>query len=160
MVQSMILTARREHRALQHIDVGLGLVLSENVAEVLEPGLEAHHPGLAKGVDRRVGHLTEVLPEEVRQGPVLVGQHRQRRVVAHRADRLLGVLDHRGQDQLQLLEGQPRRQLTAHQRRQMVDHLVLAVEASLLKVHGDHPARRDVQLGPDAAFVDAGHAGL
>ena len=48
-----------------------------------------------KRVDRRVGHLAEVLPEVVAERPVARRQHRGRRVVAHRADRLLAVLGHR-----------------------------------------------------------------
>ena len=55
----------------------------------------AHHPMLAQAVDRRVGHLAEVLPEVVAERPVARRQHRGRRVVAHRADRLLAVLGHR-----------------------------------------------------------------
>jgi hypothetical protein len=72
-----------QHGAFQHVDVGLGLVLGEDVAEVLEARLQAHHPRLAQRVDGRVGHLAEVLAEEVREWPVLFRQHRQRRVVAH-----------------------------------------------------------------------------
>ena len=93
-----------QHRAFQHIDVGLGLVLGQDVAEVLEPGLQAHHRRFAQAVNRRVGDLAEVLAEEVAERAVAVGQHRQRRVVAHRADGLLGLLDHRGEDQLHVFQ--------------------------------------------------------
>jgi hypothetical protein len=64
-LQHALVHAGGEHRALQHVDVGLGLVLGQDVAEVLEPGAQAHHAGLAQRVDRRVGHLAEVLAEEV-----------------------------------------------------------------------------------------------
>ena len=49
------------------------------------------------------------------QAAIMVGQHGERRVVAHRADRFLGVLDHRMQDQLEILEVQPKATLAAAQ---------------------------------------------
>ena len=52
---------------------------------------DAHHDRLADRVDRRVRHLREQLLEvRVEERPP-VGEHGERRVVAHRADRLLGV---------------------------------------------------------------------
>ena len=39
-------------------------------------------------IDRRVRDLAEILPEIMRQRPVAVREHRERRVVAHRAHRL------------------------------------------------------------------------
>jgi hypothetical protein len=117
MVQSMTATffwpirsmdalvhAGGQDRAVQHVDVGLGGVLGQDVAEVLEPGLQAHHAGFAQGIDRRVGHLAEVLAEEVAERPVLFGQHGQRRVVAHRADGFLALLDHGGEDHFQVFQ--------------------------------------------------------
>src|SRR3546814_12185625 len=60
--------------------------------------------------------LAEVLAEEVVQAAILVGEDGDRRIVAHRADRLLLVLDHRMQDQLQILHRPADRDLTAAQR--------------------------------------------
>ena len=45
----------------------------------------------------------------------LVRDDRERGVVAHRADRFLGVLDHRREDQLHLLHGEARGDLAAAQ---------------------------------------------
>ena len=59
---------------------------------------------LAQAVDRRVGDLREILPEEMVQTAIFLGQHRQRRVVAHRADRFLGILDHRCKDHFHILQ--------------------------------------------------------
>jgi hypothetical protein len=95
-----------QHRAFQHVDVGLGRVLGQDVAEVLEPGLQAHDAGLPQGIDRRVGHLAEVLAEEVAERTVLFRQHGQGRVVAHRADGFLALLDHGRQDHFQVLEAE------------------------------------------------------
>ena len=104
-----------QDRAFQHVDVGLGLVLGQDVAEVLEAGLQAHHRRLPQGVDGRIGHLAEVLAEEVAQGPIALRQHRQRRVVAHGADRLLALLGQGGEDQFHVLQGQAGSHLAAGQ---------------------------------------------
>ena len=50
------------------------------------------------------------------QAAILVGQHGDRRVVAHRADGFLRVLHHRVQDQFQLLQREADRELAAAQR--------------------------------------------
>ena len=50
------------------------------------------------------------------QAAILVGQHRDGRVVAHAADGFLPVLDHRVQDNLQLLHGGADGKLAAAQR--------------------------------------------
>jgi hypothetical protein len=57
--------------------------------------LQRHHLALAQRIDRRIGDLAEILPEELADQPRLVRDHRERRIVAHRADRFLGGLDHR-----------------------------------------------------------------
>ena len=56
---------------------------------------EAHHQLLADRVDRRVGHLREVLLEIGVEQLRLLRQSRDRRVGAHRADRLLAGRGHR-----------------------------------------------------------------
>ena len=56
----------------------------------------------ADRIERRVGDLREQLLEVVVEQPRLVRQHRQRRVGAHRADRLLAVQRHRRQQQPQV----------------------------------------------------------
>ena len=69
------------------------------------PDRRAHrrHQLLADGVERRVGHLREQLLEVVVEQPRPIRQHRQRRVGAHRADRLFAVVGHRRQQQAQIL---------------------------------------------------------
>ena len=57
----------------------------------------------ANRIERRVGDLREQLLEVVVEQPRLVRQHGQRRVGAHRADRLLAVQRHRRQQQAQVL---------------------------------------------------------
>ena len=59
---------------------------------------------LANGVERRVGDLREELLEVVGEQLRSVGEHGQRRVVAHRTDRLGTVGGHRSDDHLQILE--------------------------------------------------------
>ena len=97
---------QRQHLAL------LG-TLVEDVAEVAQPRADRHDVALAQGVDRRVGHLAEILAEVVVHAAIGVRQHRERRVVAHRADGLLAVLDHGMEDHFQILDRPARRELPA-----------------------------------------------
>ncbi len=64
---------------------------------------ERHHQLLADRVDRRVGHLREELAEIRIQRLRAARQHRERRVVAHRADRLLARDRHGREKDLQVL---------------------------------------------------------
>ena len=68
-------------------------------AEQVGPGPDhrdqAHHQLLADRVDRRVGDLGEVLLEVVVEQLGPLGEHRQGRVGAHGADRILADLAHR-----------------------------------------------------------------
>ena len=66
---------------------------------------QAHHELLADRIDRRVRHLGEVLLEIGEQQLGLVGQGRDRRVVAHRADRLVAGGAHRRHQDLEVLLG-------------------------------------------------------
>ena len=59
----------------------------------------------AQGIDRRIGHLSEVLAEELAYIARHAADHRERRVVAHRADRFLAIERHRIEDQLHILVG-------------------------------------------------------
>ena len=82
-----------------------------HLVDVQQVGLGAdkrhqrHHDGLADRVDRRVGHLCEQLLEVVVQRLVLVRQHGQRAVVAHRADALFAGLGHRREQELDVFLG-------------------------------------------------------
>ena len=80
-----------------------------------DEGHQRHHQLLTNRVDRRVGDLGEQLAEVLVQRLVLLGQHRQRRVVAHRADRLLAVVRHRQQLELEILQRVAERALALHQ---------------------------------------------
>ena len=77
---------------------------------------EAHHQLLADRVDRRVRHLREVLLEVGVQQLGLVRQHRDRRVGAHRADRLLAGVRHRRHQELEALLRVAERLLQIEQR--------------------------------------------
>ena len=81
------------HRRVDGVDV-------QQVGLGADEAVEAHHDGLADRVDRRVRDLREELLEIVVQRLVLVGQHGQRRVVAHRADAFLAVGGHRQHQEL------------------------------------------------------------
>ena len=80
-----------------------------------DEGNQRGHEFFAYRVDRRVGDLREQLLEIVVQRFVFVRQHRQRRVVAHRADRLLAVDRHRRHQELDVFLGIGERLLTVEQ---------------------------------------------
>ena len=84
-------------------------------------GLQRHHDRFAQAVDGRVGDLRELLAEVVVKRAHLVRQHRHRRVVAHRAHRLILVLGEHADDLVALLLGD-------------VEHLL--VERERVAVHG------------------------
>ena len=81
--------------------------------------LGAHDPRdrgddlLADRVQRRVGHLREVLLEVVVEQPGSLGEHGGRRVRAHRADRLGALLRHRREQDAQFLFGVAEGELAA-----------------------------------------------
>ena len=80
----------------------------------------------ADGVERRVGDLGEQLLEVVEQQTRPLAEHGDRRVGAHRADRLGAGLGHRGDDDLQLLVGVAEHLLAA-QHALVAEHDVLAL---------------------------------
>ena len=106
---------QRQHLAL------LGAFV-EDVAQVAEPRAQGHDVAFAQAVDRRVGDLAEILPEVMVHAAIGVRQHRERRVVAHRAHGFLAVLDHGMEDHLEILDRPARRELPAAQlvRRKML----------------------------------------
>ena len=121
-----------QHRAFQQQVVALLAVLVEDVAQVAQTGTQGHHPALAQAVDRRVGDLAEVLPEEVVQTAILVRQHRQRRVVAHGADGFLAALGHRLQQQLHVFQRPAGDHLAAAQHVTLEGRLLLVLGADQL----------------------------
>ncbi len=89
-----ILVGENRMRRLEPLLLG-GAFEVEQVRPRPDKGHERHDQLLADRVDRRVGHLREVLLEIGVQQLRPVGQRRERRVGAHRADRLLARLGHR-----------------------------------------------------------------
>ena len=68
---------------------------AQQVALGTEPEGERGDDLFADRVERRVGHLRELLREVVEQQPRALAEHGDRRVGAHRAERLRAVLTHR-----------------------------------------------------------------
>ena len=91
---------------------------------------------LADRVQRRVGHLRELLGEVIEQQAGTVAEDRDRRVGAHRAERLRAVLTHRREEDAHFLLRVAEGALTARDRRDRV-HDVLA----LGEVRQAHPSR-------------------
>ena len=137
--------------------------LGEQVALGADERLHAHHDGLADRVDRRVRDLCEELLEvRVEERPA-VREHRERRVVPHRAHRLLRIRGERREHHLHVLLRVAERELQAAQRlalgalrlarRQVGEAHVLALEPL-----GVRAARRDLVLhllvGDDAPLLE------
>ena len=145
---------------------------------------------LADGVERRVGDLGEQLLEVVEQQAGAVGEHGDRRVGAHRADRLGAGARHRREEDLELLGGVAEHPLVLHHRRvlrreevarrQVVEvhepgveplavgllrgqrllDLVVADDAAEVRVDEEHAARLEPALLHDGGLVDREHADL
>ncbi len=134
---------------------------------------QAHDELLADRVDRRVRHLGEVLLEVGEQQLRLVGQRRDRRVVAHRADRLFAGGSHRRHQDLEVFlgvaegllaieQGQVRQRRAGLRRRQLLEH-DQGVLQPLLVGMAAREVRLDLLVGNEAAFdeIDQQHlAGL
>ncbi len=84
---------------------------------------QAHHQLLADRVDRRVGDLGEVLLEIVVEQPRAVGQHRDRRVGAHRPDRIVAIDGHRLEELGDVFLGVAERLLALEQRTRFRDRI-------------------------------------
>ena len=134
---------------------------------------QAHDELLADRIDRRVRHLGEVLLEVGEQQLGLVGQGRDRRVVAHRADRLFAGGSHRRHQDLEVLLGVAEGLLAIEQsevgqrrtglrRRQLLQDDQGVLEPFLVGMAA-REVRLDLLVGNEAAFdeIDQQHlAGL
>ncbi len=97
------------HRRVDVVDV-------EQVGLRPDEAHQRHHHLFADRVDRRVRDLREQLLEVAVERLGLVRQHRQRAVVAHRADRLLALQRHRLHQQLDVFLRVAERLLAVEQR--------------------------------------------
>ena len=129
-----------------------------------DDGDKAHHQFFADRVDRRVGDLREVLLEIGEQRFRLVRQRRNRRVVAHGADRFLAGGRHRRHQEFQVFLGVAKRLLAIEQRQvrdrrfvggagQFLEHDLRAREPFLV---GMALRKRRLQflVGNEPAFVE------
>ena len=92
----------------------LRLIRGQDIPQIFESGLETHYAVFAQRIDRWVGHLAEILAEEVRKRSELFRQNRNRTVIAHRADGLFAILRHRREDELERFEREASHFLPAH----------------------------------------------
>ncbi len=181
----------RQHRLL-HFETleRFALVEAEQVRARAENGDQRHHQLLADRIDGRVGDLREGLLEIVveRLGPI--GQHRQRRVVAHRTGGFFTAHRHGRENELDVFlavtEGLLTIQQTARHRnrrslgRQVLEHdlgvrqplvirprggelaLQFAVvdDAALLQIDQEHLAGLQAPLLDDLVLRNIEHAHL
>ena len=85
--------------------------LAQQVDLGADARLEAHHDRLTQRIDRGVRDLSEQLLEVREEGRALIGQRRERDVVAHRAGGLRRVPCHRDEQDVQVLLGPAESQL-------------------------------------------------
>ena len=126
---------------------------------------QAHDQFFANWIDRRVGHLREVLLEIGEQQLGFVGQRRDRRVVAHGADRLLALHRHRRHQDAQVLLRVAEGLLAIEQREvgerrglarragQVLEHDLGALEPFLVGVALGQ-GRLELLVGNEAALVE------
>ena len=81
---------------------------------------QAHHQLFADRIDRRIGDLGEVLLEVVVEQLGLLRQHRDRRVGAHGAQRVIAHRRHRLQEELQVFLGVAKGLLLVEQQRGII----------------------------------------
>ena len=148
---------------LEPLDLG-GAFEVEQVRPRPDERDQAHDQLLADRIDRRVRHLREVLLEVGVQQLGLVRQHRDGRVVAHRADRLLARVRHRRHQELQALLRVAERLLQIEQRhvgllarhllgQRQVAHLHLRALQPLLVGIARGEIGLEVVIGDDAALL-------
>ena len=78
----------RQNRVRHAQPMGVLFGRFEQIPLGADVALQRHDHFFADRIDRRIGDLREELLEVVVQHPRLVGEARQARVVAHRADRV------------------------------------------------------------------------
>ena len=105
-----------DDRPLELETAAVGRLRVEQVALGAEARLGRGDDLLADAVDRRVRDLREQLLEVVVEQPRLAREHRERRVVAHRAHGLDAVARHRRQQDALVLERVAERDLALQQR--------------------------------------------
>ncbi len=123
MAQSLELAVEQDRLVKHQLVRVLGRLL-EQVALGAQARRQAHHDFLADRVDRRVRDLGEQLLEVGEQRRRLVGEHRQRQIVAHRADRLGPLARHRREQHTQVLHRVAERALAQPQRIVGQRHLI------------------------------------
>ena len=96
---------RRDHRRAEDHPRSVLWRFLEDVALGTEADLQGHDDGFAQRVDRRVGHLRELLAEVVVGRAHALRQDRHRRVVAHGAHGFLALFTERTQHLVTLFEG-------------------------------------------------------
>ena len=157
-----------QNRLRQH-DLAAGvLVRVEQITFSAGGSLQAGHHLFADGVQRRVGHLGEQLLEVVEQHPRPLGEHRNRSVGPHRADRLGAGARHRRHQQVELFVGVAENQLPQDNSMVRHPHVVAlgqlgqrnqpVVQPLLIGVFGGQLGL-DLLVGHDAALrgVDQKH---
>ena len=82
--------------------MGLAFGFTEDVHLTTDAGGQRHHVRFTQRIDRRVGHLRELLTEVVVNDSRLTGEHGKRGIITHGADRFLAVFTQHADNGVQL----------------------------------------------------------
>ena len=90
--------------AVKHQNFSLRAAFIQYVFKISKARFQAHHAVFAQAVNRRVGHLREILPEIMRQRAIFFRQDRARRIITHRCKRFFAIFGHRRQNLFELFD--------------------------------------------------------
>ena len=114
----------QQDRRFKGQTVRLAFGLAEDVHLATDAGGQRHHVGFTQRIDWRVGHLRKLLTEIVVNNARLAGEHGERGIVTHRADRFLPVFAEHANNRVQLFRAVVKLLLEA--REGIVVHLAAA----------------------------------
>ncbi len=158
-----------QHGGIKHQHPALRAGRIKDVGQIAEPRLQRHHSAFAQRIDRRIGDLREILAEKLGDRTRPVRNHRQRRVIAHRADRFLPLHHERGEYQFHVLQRLTRRNLAPDQLgsvvtadvvghlRQVVDCQILADHRGIIGLARNAVLDRAVAKHPACVQIDRDH---
>ena len=111
--------------------------VTEDIVCFTKAGIETHNDLFTDRVYRRVGHLCELLLEEVCKVTLLFGECRQRRIITHRTGGLFAFMYHR----------------LDH----FTDHFERIVEVTLFRFHITLAARHIADFDIGGMLLQIGH---
>ena len=92
--QQLLHIGIKQHRRFEVHAVAHALGFEKHAHFAADAGGQAHHMRFTQRVDRRIGDLCKILAEIIVNQARPLAEHGKRRIIAHRAHRLLAVFTH------------------------------------------------------------------